>query len=128
MDAVNHQFRLAARPVGLPQPSDWRYVEEAIPEPGDGELLVKVLYLSLDPAMRGWMNEGRSYIRPVEIGDVMRALGVGTVIASRNRSFGQGDHVVGAFGVQEYAVSDGRGLTQVDPALVPLPVYLTARG
>ena len=62
MDLVNHQFRLAARPVGLPKPGDWQYTEEPVPEPGDGEVLVKVLYLSLDPAMRGWMNDGRSYI------------------------------------------------------------------
>ncbi len=73
MDLVNHQFRLAARPVGLPKPSDWQYTEEPVSEPGDGEVLVKILYISLDPAMRGWMNEGRSYIAPVAIGEVMRA-------------------------------------------------------
>jgi NADPH-dependent curcumin reductase CurA len=74
MIVVNHQFRLAARPVGRPKRTDWTYTEEPVPEPGGGEFLVKILYLSLDPAMRGWMNEGRSYIRPVDIGDVMRAL------------------------------------------------------
>ena len=73
MELVNHQFRLAARPVGLPKASDWSYTEEPVREPGEGEVLVKVLHLSLDPAMRGWMNEGRSYIAPVGIGDVMRA-------------------------------------------------------
>ena len=77
MNLVNHQFRLAARPVGMPKRSDWAYTEEPVAEPGDGELLVKILYISLDPAMRGWMNEGRSYIPPVEIGAVMRALAVG---------------------------------------------------
>ena len=77
MSAVNHQFRLAARPVGLPKRSDWTLTEEPVREPGDGEFLVKVLYISLDPAMRGWMNEGRSYIAPVGIGEVMRAGAVG---------------------------------------------------
>ena len=65
---LNHQFRLAARPVGLPKRSDWEYVEEPAREPGPNEVLVKVQYLSLDPAMRGWMNEGKSYIPPVQIG------------------------------------------------------------
>ena len=84
MSAVNHQFRLAARPVGLPKRSDWSLTEEPVPEPGDGEFLVKILYISLDPAMRGWMNEGRSYIAPVGIGEVMRAGAVGRVIASKH--------------------------------------------
>src|SRR5579864_8121427 len=119
---VNHQYRLAARPVGLPKPSDWKYTEEPVPKPGDGEFLVKVLYISLDPAMRGWMNEGRSYIDPVGIGDVMRAGAVGRVIASQNPGFAVGDHVVGMFGMQEYALSDGKGVNKVDPRLAPLPV------
>ena len=73
MSTVNHQFRLAARPVGLPKRSDWTLTQEPVPEPGDDEFLVKILYISLDPAMRGWMSEGRSYIAPVGIGEVMRA-------------------------------------------------------
>ncbi|MGO9851444.1 MAG: NADP-dependent oxidoreductase, partial [Steroidobacteraceae bacterium] len=81
MDAVNHQYRLAARPVGLPKPSDWSYTEEPVAEPGEGEVLVKNLYVGLEPAMRGWMNEGRSYIPPVGIGEVMRAFAAGRVIA-----------------------------------------------
>ena len=87
MSAVNHQFRLAARPVGLPKRSDWSLTEEPVPEPSDGEFLVKILYISLDPAMRGWMNEGRSYIAPVGIGEVMRAGAVGRVIASKHTGF-----------------------------------------
>src|SRR5215207_3470736 len=70
---LNHTFRLATRPTGLPKPSDWTYAEEQVPELEDGQMLVKVLYISLDPAMRGWMNEGKSYIPPVGIGEVMRA-------------------------------------------------------
>ncbi|MFK4226668.1 NADP-dependent oxidoreductase [Streptomyces sp. NPDC019890] len=128
MSRTNHQLRLAARPVGQPRPTDWEHVEEAVGEPGDGELLVQVLYLSIDPAMRGWMNAGKSYIRPVEIGEVMRAGAVGRVIASRHPDFAVGDHVSGSFGVQEYCVSDGRGVTKVDPALAPLPVYLGTLG
>ena len=128
MSRTNHQYRLAGRPVGLPTPSDWEYVEEPVAEPGEGQLLIEAIYLSLDPAMRGWMNEGKSYIRPVEIGEVMRAAGVGRVIASRNPEFAVGDFVSGVLNVQEYCLSDGRGLTKVDPALAPLPVYLGVLG
>ena len=125
---INHQFRLAARPVGLPKRTDWSYTEEPVREPANGELLVKVLYISLDPAMRGWMNEGKSYIAPVGISDVMRAGGVGRVIASRNSTFSVGDHVYGGFGAQEYAITDGKGITRVDPSFAPLPVYLGTLG
>ncbi len=128
MNLINHQFRLASRPVGLPKRSDWNYTEEPVRDPAAGELVIKNLYISLDPAMRGWMNEGRSYIEPVKIGDVMRAGAVGRVIASQNPNFNTGDYVVGMPGVQEYAVSDGKGLTKVDPNLAPLPVYLSALG
>jgi NADPH-dependent curcumin reductase CurA len=131
MNLTNHQFRLAARPVGLPKRSDWNYVEEPVRDPGSGEVLIKTLYLSLDPAMRGWMNEGRSYVAPVGIGDVMRAGGAGRVIASQNPAFAVGDHVTGILGAQEYALMNAdaaKGLTKVDPKLVPLPVYVGALG
>ena len=128
MDAVNHQFRLAARPVGLPKPNDWEFTEEPVPEPGEGEVLVKTRYLSLDPAMRGWMNEGRSYIAPVRIGDVMRALGAGEVIASNHPALSPGDQVTGLLGVQEYAVADGNAVMKVDTSLAPLPVYIATLG
>jgi hypothetical protein len=91
-------------------------------------VLVKILYVSLDPAMRGWMNEGKSYVPPVGIGEVMRAGAVGRVITSRDPSIAMGDHVVGVLGVQEYAVAKAKGLTKVDPKLVPLPVYLGTLG
>ncbi|MGP3983046.1 NADP-dependent oxidoreductase [Streptomyces sp. KR80] len=128
MGLTNHQFRLAARPVGLPRDSDWDRVEEPVGEPDDGQLLVQVIYLSLDPAMRGWMNAGKSYIPPVEIGEVMRAAAVGKVIASRNDRFAEGDYVTGPFGVQEYCLSDGRGVIGIDPSTAPLPVYLGTLG
>ena len=125
---TNRQFRLAARPVGLPKSSDWSFVNEPVGAPREGELLVKLRYISLDPAMRGWMNEGRSYVRPVELGHVMRAAGVGEVIESRNESFPTGAYVVGTFGVQEYAVSDGTAVYRVDPNLAPPPKFLSVLG
>ena len=89
---------------------------------------MKSHYISLDPAMRGWMNEGRSYIEPVKIGDVMRAGAVGKVVASQSPEFKAGDHVFGVLGVQEYATVNGKALTKIDPNLAPLPVYLGALG
>jgi len=100
----NHQVRLASRPVGLPTRDNWRFTTEPVAEPGPGGVLVKTLCLSLDPAMRGWMNEGKSYIPPVEIGAVMRAGGVGKVIASNNASFSVGDYVNAGLDVQEYCL------------------------
>ena len=128
MAAVNHQFRLAARPVGLCRSSDWNFTEEPVAEPGDGEVLVKVRYLSMDPAMRGWMNDGRSYIAPVGIGEVMRALGAGEVITSNHPGLAPGDSVTGLLGVQEFAVVNGDAVIKVDPGLAALPVYLGALG
>ncbi|MGA7294616.1 MAG: NADP-dependent oxidoreductase [Terriglobales bacterium] len=128
MQLTNHRFLLAARPVGMPKPSDWTFIEEPVAEPKDGELLVQVLYVSLDPAMRGWMNEARSYTPPIGIGELMRALGLGIVTASRNPHFAAGDHVSGVFGVQEYALTDGKGVRKIDPRIAPLPKHLSVLG
>ena len=128
MAPTNHKLRLAARPVGMPKSSDWTYAEEPVGEPKEGELLVHVLYISLDPAMRMWINDVRSYMPPVGIGEVMRALGLGIVTASRNPRFAVGDYVSGVFGVQEYALTDGRGVTKIDARVVPLPKYLNVLG
>ena len=98
----NHQIRLAARPVGMTTRDNWQFTTEAVSEPEEGGVLVKTLSLSLDPAMRGWMNEGKSYIAPVEIGEVMRAGGIGKVVASKHAGFAPGDLVTGGLGVQEY--------------------------
>ncbi len=125
---TNHQVRLAARPAGLPKRSDWQFTEEAVPEPKAGELVVQVQYISLDPAMRGWMNDARSYIRPVAIGEVMRAGAAGKVVKSKHDRFREGDIVTGSFGVQEYALSDGKGVNKVDTRLVQLPTYLGTLG
>ena len=118
----NHQVRLASRPVGLPTKANWKFTEEAVIEPGPGGVLVKTLYLSLDPAMRGWMNEGKSYIAPVEINAVMRAGGVGRVIASNNPAFTVGDYVNAGLDVQEYCLIPEEnikrsGMFKVDPSL-----------
>ncbi len=120
MSLTNRQYRLAARPVGMPKPSDWNLTSETVAEPADGQVLIKVLQLSLDPAMRGWMNEGKSYIPPVGIGEVMRAGGVGKVVASKNPKFAAGDHVAGYFGVQEYCLADPARLTQIGLSKIDL--------
>ena len=117
MTEVNHQIRLAARPVGLPKESDWERTTSPVPSPGPGELLIRVHYISVDPAMRGWMNEFPSYVPPVDIGEVMRALTVGEVMESNHDSFTPGDFVAGIQGVQEYALSDGTDLTKADLSL-----------
>ncbi|MGA9511131.1 MAG: NADP-dependent oxidoreductase [Candidatus Sulfotelmatobacter sp.] len=128
MALTNHKFLLAARPVGMPKRSDWTFVEEPVREPAEGELLVQVLYISLDPAMRGWINDVRSYVPPVQIGELMRALAIGVVTASRNPAFAAGDHVSGAFGVQEYALTNGKGVRKIDPKISPLPKHLSVLG
>ena len=124
----NHLFRLVKRPVGEPKREDFAFDTEAVGEIVDGQLLVKTLYLSLDPAMRGWMNDARSYIAPVALGDVMRAGGIGTVIASKHPKFHTGDAVSGMLNVQEYVISDGKGMVKIDPKLAPLTAYLNVLG
>jgi hypothetical protein len=100
----NHQVRLASRPVGEPTRENWSFTTEAVAEPAEGGVLIKTLYLSLDPAMRGWMNDAKSYIPPVGINEVMRAGGIGEVIASKNPNFAVGDLVNASLGVQEYCL------------------------
>ena len=126
--STNRQFKLKQRPVGMVKREDFEFAKADVPEPGDGEFLVRIAYLSLDPAMRGWMNEGKSYVPPVGLGEVMRAGAVGEIVKSNHPKFAVGEHVVGMFGVQDYAVSNGKGVTRVDPKLAPLPVYLGTLG
>ena len=133
MTIVNHQIRLAARPIGNPKRADWSFTEETVGDPAAGGVLIKVLQLSLDPAMRGWMNEGKSYIPPVGIGEVMRAGGVGKVIASNNAAFAVGDHVAGGFDVQEYCLIEEAkikraGLVKIDLSVGTLSQWLNALG
>jgi NADPH-dependent curcumin reductase len=115
---TNHQIRLAARPVGLPARDVWQFTDEALTEPATGGIVVKTLSLSLDPAMRGWMNEGKSYIPPVAIGEVMRAGGVGKIIASSNPKFAVGDVVAGGLGVQSYSVFEEAGIKRAGIAKI----------
>ncbi|AJE15819.1 NADP-dependent oxidoreductase [Stutzerimonas balearica] len=128
MNDKNQQYLLATRPVGAPTRDTFELVETDLHEPGPGEVLVKVKYLSIDPAMRGWMNDAKSYIPPVGIGEVMRALGVGEVVASQHPGFAVGDHVNGALGVQRYFLGEPKGFYKVDPQQAPLPRYLSALG
>jgi len=128
MPQTNRQVRLAARPSGLPRRADFEFTSEAVPDPGPGEFVVAISHLSVDPAMRGWMSPRPSYMPPVEIGAVMRAGGIGRVIASEHPGFAVGERVYGTFGVQEYATSDGRGVIKVDTSLAEPPVYLGALG
>jgi NADPH-dependent curcumin reductase len=116
---INHQVRLAQRPVGMPGRECWQFTQEPVADPGEGGVVVKTLAISLDPAMRGWMNEGKSYIPPVGIGEVMRAGGVGRVVASHNPAFAVGDAVYAGTGVQEYvsipaAEIKRNGLAKID--------------
>jgi NADPH-dependent curcumin reductase CurA len=129
----NHQIRLAARPVGLPTRDVWSFTDEPAQEPGPGGVLVKVLAISLDPAMRGWMNEGKSYIPPVAIGEVMRAGGVGKVVASQNPKFAVGDYVSVGTGVQEYVLVPEdqikrSGLAKIDLHMGSMTQWLNVLG
>jgi len=128
----NVQFRLAARPVGMAKDSDWQTTTETVRELADGEVLVKTTHLSLDPAMRGWMNDAKSYIRPVAIGEVMRAGGIGEVVASKSPRFAVGDHVAGGLGVQKYWIGDAAdrsaSLQKIDTRLAPATTWLNTLG
>ena len=131
MATLNQRFVLASRPTGEPTPDNFRLEEVALPPLADGDVLVRHHYLSLDPYMRGRMNEGKSYAQPQAIGAVMVGGTVGEVVESRNAAFKAGDHVVGAGGWQQYAVVPGAhaaGLRKVDTSRVPLSAYLGAVG
>ncbi len=125
---MNKQMILSKRPVGLPDADTWTLEENEIPTVGEGQILVKTHYISLDPAMRGWMNDVKSYIPPVQIGEVMRSGSVGEVIASKNPKFAIGEFAAGWGGVQEYSLSDGQGWVKVDPNIAPLPLFIGTLG
>ncbi|MFI1920031.1 NADP-dependent oxidoreductase [Nocardia sp. NPDC020380] len=122
------QILLAERPTGLPTESTWTLTTTELRDLQPGEILVKIAYISLDPAMRGWLNDVRSYLPPVGIGEVMRSLDIATVVESTHPDFAVGDSVSGTFGVTEYAISDGRGVQQVDLSAAPGPTWLGALG
>ncbi|MQY25827.1 NADP-dependent oxidoreductase [Nocardia aurantia] len=122
------QVRLARRPVGLPGADTWTVTTEELPAPGPGQFLVKVDYISLDPAMRGWLNDVRSYLPPVGLNEVMRSVDIATVVASSHPEYAVGDTVSGTFGVTEYALTDGAGVQRVDLAVASGPTWLGALG
>src|SRR5579862_1230311 len=128
MPRVNRQITLAARPTGLPKESDFKLVEGPVAEPNDGEILVRMIYISVDPYMRGRMNDAASYAPPVKIGEVMGSGCVGQVSESRNSQFAPGDYVEGFFGWQLYTISDGQGVRKLDPELAPLSTALGVLG
>lgn len=125
---MNKQLKLAKRPEGMPEADTWTLENNPIPSIEEGQFLVKQHFISLDPAMRGWIREGKSYIPPVQLGEVMRAGSVGEVVASKHPGYQVGDFVSGWGGVQQYAVFDGTKSFKVDPNLVPLPVYIGTLG
>ncbi len=126
---MNKQLLFVKRPTGEADASTWSLETNEIPTAEEGQVLIEQHYVSLDPAMRGWMNEGKSYIEPMEIGSVMRAGSVGKVIESNNHpNFKVGDYVAGYAGVQQYIATDGKGYYKVDPKLAPLPTYIGTLG
>lgn len=125
---MNKQLLFAKRPVGEVDASTWTLETNPIPIIEDGQLLIKQHYISLDPAMRGWMNNSKSYIEPMAIGSVMRAGSVGEVIASKNPKFKVGEYLAGTGGVQQYTATDGKGYYPVDLKMAPLPTYIGTLG
>jgi NADPH-dependent curcumin reductase CurA len=126
--SVNRQFVLASRPVGMPKESDFKLVDAPVPALKEGELLVRAMYLSVDPYMRGRISAMKSYAAPVEVGGLMVGGGVGRVVESRNTDFQAGDIVDIYMGWQQYAVSSGRGLRKLDPSIAPVSTALGVLG
>ena len=124
----NHLVRLKSRPRGLATRDNFTVAKEPVRPLKDGEIAVETKFISLDPAMRGWMNEGRSYVPPVGLGDVMRAFAVGNVVDSRHAALRAGDAVMGLFGVQSHAVVDGNLALKVDPRQAPLERWVGGLG
>jgi len=125
---INHQYVLKSRPVGMPKESDFSLIETPIPALKDGEVLVRAMYLSVDPYMRGRISGMKSYAAPVEIGGVMVGGGVAQVVESKNPQFAAGDIVDIYMGWQEYAISDGKGMRKLDPSIAPVSTALGVLG
>ena len=125
---TNRRVLLASRPKGWVSEANFTIEEVPVPAPADGQVLVKNLWLSLDPYMRGRMNEGKSYAARQEIGEVMIGGTVGEVVESNNPKFATGDKVLGMLGWQQYGLSDGKGLNKIDASRVPMSAYLGVLG
>jgi NADPH-dependent curcumin reductase CurA len=128
MPEANRQVLLKRRPNGMPVPDDFAIVDNPVPEPGDGQVLLRGIYLSLDPYMRGRISGQRSYAKPTEIGDVIEGRVVGRVLRSRHPDFREGDFASGGYGWQTHSAVDGKGLTRLDPAAAPLSTALGILG
>jgi NADPH-dependent curcumin reductase CurA len=126
--SINRQIVLKSRPEGSPSLDNFELRETSVPQPGKGEVLIRTLYLSLDPYMRGRMSAGKSYAKPAEIGQPMVGGTVGEIIASRNPQYAVSDIVLGYGGWQEYALSNGAGLRKLDPAIAPVSTALGVLG
>ena len=125
---INKKLILSKRPIGVPKKDTWNLIEEELPNLKEGEMLIENHYVSLDPAMRGWLNETRSYIAPVQIGEVMRAGTIAEVIDSKNQKFKKGEILSGWGGVQEYSISDGKGYLKLPNNEISLSTYIGALG
>ncbi len=125
---ISREIRLKKRPVGMPSEDDFELVEVEIPEPGEGEILVRNLYISVDPYMRGRMNEGKSYIPPFELHKPLEGGCVGQVLISKNGKFQRGDTLLSMGGWSEYQVSNGSEHTKIDPSAAPVQTYLGTLG
>src|SRR3970282_971659 len=128
MEGVAREIRLVARPMGFPGEDLFEVAETPIPDPGEGQLLVRNAYFSVDPYMRPRMNDVRSYVAPFTLGEAMTGGAVGRVEVSRNPAFAEGDWLLHALGWREWALSDGSGVREIDPAGAPLSTALGARG
>jgi NADPH-dependent curcumin reductase CurA len=127
-ETISREIRLKSRPVGMPNESDFELAQVVIPEPGQGEVLVRNIYMSVDPYMRGRMVDRESYVPPFQLGRPLEGGCVGQVVSSKGGRFQVGDYVLGMLGWREYYVSDGAGLTKIDPNLAPIQAYLGTLG
>jgi NADPH-dependent curcumin reductase CurA len=128
MKTVSREIRLAHRPVGLPRESDFELTEVPAPEPGPGKVLVRNIYMSVDPYMRGRMVDRPSYVPPFQLGEPLSGGCVGQVVTSKSSVFQVGEYVSGAQGWREYYISDGTDLTKIDPGIAPIQTYLGTLG
>ncbi|MDT0612043.1 NADP-dependent oxidoreductase [Streptomyces lancefieldiae] len=128
LPTVNREWHLVSRPVGWPKPEDFELVEAELPTPGEGQVLVRNEYVSVDPYMRGRMSAAKSYVAPFEVGKVMQGGAVGEVVASNAEGIAVGDHVLHFFGWREYAAVDAENAVKVDPQAAPLSTYLGVLG
>ena len=127
-DEQNRQVRLASRPSGWVTDDNFTLTNEAVPEPGDGQLVIRNIYMSVDPYMRGRMNDTKSYVPPFKVGEVLQAGVVGQVFASKHAEFAEGDHVVGMLGWENYSVTDGKNIRKIEAGGAPLSWHLGILG